>query len=97
MCYEEAFKYAMERETFGKKLIQHQVRLVVFMMLCVVNAAECLVAAFHPRKKRRVVLPLVLPALRFVLPCANGKLASYLTASLCAVDSVQAGRDGAAN
>lgn len=25
MCYEEAFKYALERETFGKKLIQHQI------------------------------------------------------------------------
>lgn len=24
-CYEEAFKYSMQRETFGKKLIEHQV------------------------------------------------------------------------
>jgi len=25
VCYEEAFKYALKRETFGKKLIEHQV------------------------------------------------------------------------
>jgi alkylation response protein AidB-like acyl-CoA dehydrogenase len=25
VCYEEAIQYAMERETFGKKLVEHQV------------------------------------------------------------------------
>ena len=25
MCYEESIKYAMQRKTFGKRLIDHQV------------------------------------------------------------------------
>jgi alkylation response protein AidB-like acyl-CoA dehydrogenase len=42
LCYQEAFTYAMERSTFGKKLIQHQIIRMYCAVLCF--AVGCCVA-----------------------------------------------------
>jgi alkylation response protein AidB-like acyl-CoA dehydrogenase len=39
-CYEEAMKYALQRETFGKRLVQHQ--LIRFKLAEMARQVECL-------------------------------------------------------
>jgi len=45
MCYEQSMKYALKRKTFGKRLIDHQVREAeASVCMCVVCAFGCVCA-----------------------------------------------------
>jgi len=42
VCYEEAFKYASKRKTFGKPLIKHQsIRMKLAEMIRKIESAQC--------------------------------------------------------